>query len=199
LIEAYLEGQFVNLASGSIYADFDRKLNHSDMIEDGKEPLFIGMDFNVNNMSAVIHIKRGNKAIAVDEIHGVRGYAGRKLNIYPDSSGDNNKSNMAGLTDISQLRAAKFTVRCKKANPRVRDRINCVNTMVLNGKRERRYYVNTNRCPVTTDCLEQQTFDKNGEPDKKSGNDHSNDALGYFLAFDYPIKKPTQNIPFTGL
>ena len=210
LIEAYLEGQFVNLASGSIYADFDRKLNHSPEKEDGKEPLFIGMDFNVNNMSAIIHVKRGDKAIAVDEIHSVRDtpamvailedrYAGRKLNIYPDSSGDNNKSNCAGLTDISQLRSANFTVRCKKANPRVRDRINCVNAMVLSGKRERKYYVNTDRCPITTDCLEQQVFDKNGEPDKKSGNDHSNDALGYFLAFDYPIKKPVQYIPTTGL
>ena len=210
LIEAYLEGKFVNLSSGSIYADFDRVKNHSDIVEDGKEPLFIGLDFNVNNMSASIHVKRGNNAILVDEIEGVRDtptmigiledrYTGRKLNIYPDSSGNNNKSNQAGLTDISQLRAAKFTVRCKKANPRVRDRINCVNAMVCSGSGERRYFVNTNRCPVATDCLEQQTFDKNGEPDKKSNNDHLPDSIGYFLTFDYPISKPIQKINTTGL
>lgn len=29
LIKAYIEGLFVNLASGSVYPDFDRKLNHS--------------------------------------------------------------------------------------------------------------------------------------------------------------------------
>jgi len=210
LVDAYIDGKFVNLTSGSIYADFDRVKNHSNEVDDGKECLFIGMDFNVNNMSAIIHVKRGDKVIAVDEILEVRDtpamitiledrYKDRKLNIYPDSSGDNNKSNCAGLTDISQLRSAGFTVRCKKSNPRVRDRINCVNAMIFNGKGARKYFVNTRMCPVTTDCLEQQVFDKNGEPDKKSGNDHPNDALGYFITFDYPIKKPFQHIPTSGL
>jgi hypothetical protein len=29
LIEAYIRGQFVNLTSGSVYPNFDRKLNHT--------------------------------------------------------------------------------------------------------------------------------------------------------------------------
>lgn len=200
LVDAYVNGKFVNMSSGSIYADFDRVKNNSNEVENDSEPLFIGMDFNVNNMSAVIHVKRGEEVHAVDEIMGVRDtpamieileqrYPKRRLNIYPDSSGDNNKSNLAGLTDISQLNSAGFTVRCKKSNPRVRDRINSVNAMILSAEGKRRYFVNSDKCPITTDALEQQTFDNNGEPDKKSGNDHPNDALGYFIAYDYPIVK----------
>ena len=199
LIECYLNGQFVNLTSGSIYADFDRVKNHSDIVENDTEPLFVGMDFNVHNMSAAVHVKRGNRLIAVREFTGIKDtpamidtlnakYPERRLNIYPDSSGKNNKSNQAGLTDISQLEAEKmYSVRYNSVNPRVRDRINSVNAMILNAEGERRYFVNTDRCPELTDCLEQQTFDKNGEPDKKSGKDHMPDAMGYLIAYDYPI------------
>src|SRR5690606_27765655 len=45
LIAAYLRGQFVNLASGSIYPDFDRVLNNSFESIQEREPLMVGMDF----------------------------------------------------------------------------------------------------------------------------------------------------------
>jgi hypothetical protein len=45
--------------------------------------------------------------------------------------------------------------------------------------------------PTVTECLEQQIYDDNGEPDKKAGKDHAPDALGYFLHFKWPIVKPT--------
>ena len=67
LIEAYLNGQFVNLNSGTIYNNFNRTLNHTDLVMDSSEPLYIGMDFNVMNMSAVTHIGRGGNPYAVDE------------------------------------------------------------------------------------------------------------------------------------
>jgi hypothetical protein len=35
--------------------------------------------------------------------------------------------------------------------------------------------------------LEQQTWDTNGEPDKKSGHDHPVDAEGYFIVKRWPI------------
>lgn len=68
LIKAYLMGQFVNLNSGTVYNQFDLNLNHSDETEKSGEPLFIGMDFNVGKMSAIIHVKRNNLPIAVREI-----------------------------------------------------------------------------------------------------------------------------------
>ena len=53
LISAYLRGQFVNLTSGAVYPDFDRKLNHTDEEIEPLELLIIGMDFNVLKMAAV--------------------------------------------------------------------------------------------------------------------------------------------------
>ena len=40
------------------------------------------------------------------------------------------------------------------------------------------------------DNLEQQVYDKNGEPCKKSNKDHQNDATGYPIAYEFPINKP---------
>src|SRR5690606_18508937 len=50
LIQAYLNGQFVNLTSGTVYHCFDRKLNHCDDEIRPHETLYIGMDFNVGKM-----------------------------------------------------------------------------------------------------------------------------------------------------
>ncbi|MCS5948225.1 hypothetical protein LNP05_14995 [Klebsiella pneumoniae subsp. pneumoniae] len=77
------------------------------------------------------------------------------------------KSNNASKTDIEQLRQAGFNVIVDDANPPVKDRINSMNAMFCNGNGDRRYKVNVARCPVYADCLEQQVWDKNGEPDKK--------------------------------
>ncbi len=68
LIQAYLRGKFTNLNSGTIYHTFNRKLNNcSDEIQDG-DPLFIGMDFKVGKMAAIVHVKRNGLPRAVREL-----------------------------------------------------------------------------------------------------------------------------------
>lgn len=204
LINAYLRGQFVNLASGSVYADFDRIKNHSNATMDGHEPLHIGMDFNVMNMAAVINVIRNGLPISVNELTGVRDtptmaamlkdrYPKRTITVYPDASGQSRKSVNASESDLSILRQNGFTVRVDTTNPAVKDRILSVNGMILNAEGQRRWKINTNNCPRLTESLEQQAYDKNGEPDKTSGFDHINDAQGYFLAKQYPIIKRTMS------
>lgn len=204
LIEAYLNGQFVNLASGSVYPDFDRRLNHSSAVEAENEPLHVGLDFNVLNMTATINVIRDDLPITVGELTAVRDTPtmakmlkerfkdkGHSVTIYPDASGQNTSSKNAAESDLSILKSYGFTVRVNNSNPAVRDRVNAVNAMILNDKLERRWKINTDRCPVTTEALEQQAYDKNGEPDKKTGHDHPNDAQGYFLVNRWPITKRT--------
>jgi PBSX family phage terminase large subunit len=215
LIQAYLLGQFVNLTSGTIYHKFDRRLNYcSDIVQAG-EPLLIGMDFNVGKMAAVVHVRRNKLPRAVDEI--TKGYDTpdmikklkrryweeikdgefRKtceIRIYPDASGDSRKSVNASTTDIQLLKAAGFAVIAPEANPPVKDRINAMNAMFCNGKGERRYLVNTDKCPTYADSLEQQVWDDKGEPDKKSDKDHPNDAAGYFIHREYPVVKPATKL-----
>lgn len=214
LIKAYLRGQFTNLTSGTIYYQFNRRLNNCTDEEQPGEPLFIGMDFNVGKMAAIVHVKRDGLPRAVRELvkvydtpamikriqeefwryEGGRYVASRQIYVYPDASGDSRKSNCASLTDIAQLREAGFSVMVNAANPPVKDRINSMNAMFCNALGERRYLVNVQRCPVYTESLEQQVWDKNGEPDKKADNDHPNDGGGYFIVKDYPIVKPAYSI-----
>jgi hypothetical protein len=200
LIQAYLNGQFVNLTSGTVYHAFDRIKNGcSDKMQDG-EPVFVGMDFNVGRMAAVIHVKREGVPRAVAEV--VNAYdtpdmirilkdrlGERQVRVYPDASGGSRKSVNASVTDIQLLKDAKFIVSAPDANPPVKDRVNAMNGMFCNAQGERRYRVNADSCPTYAECLEQQVWDERGEPDKASGNDHHNDAAGYFIHRDYPIIK----------
>ncbi len=59
----------------------------------------------------------------------------------------------------------------------------------------RDYLVNVSMCPSYADCLEQQVWGKNGEPDKTQKKDHANDAGGYFIAYEYPVIKPVAFMP----
>lgn len=198
-LSAYLDGEFVNLTSGSVYAEFDRKLNGCDVGMEPNEALHIGMDFNVNNMSAIVCIIRQGDPIAVEEITKVRDtptmidalrsrYPGHSITVYPDASGKSTKSVNASVSDISLLRSANFTVLANPANPAVKDRIMSVNRLIHSNGR-RRLLVNFDKCPTLVEGLEQQSYNKNGEPDKASGHDHLNDALGYFLCYKFGINR----------
>ncbi|MGR2681552.1 terminase large subunit domain-containing protein [Chromobacterium haemolyticum] len=204
LIDAYLKGQFCNLASGSVYPCFDRKLNHSDAEMQPYEPLHVGMDFNVLKMAAVVYVIRDGNPIAVDELVDVRDTPemarmiverwkskNHAITVYPDASGQNTSSKSASQSDLTILRQAGFTISVGSANPAVKDRVLSTNAMLLNANGERRLKVNTRRCPKFTEGLEQQAYDANGEPDKKSGVDHVNDAGTYPIVRLWPIAKRT--------
>ncbi len=202
LISSYLKGEFVNLTSGAVYTSFDRFLNKSRETMQAGDVLHIGMDFNVGKMSAVVHVKRakGKQAHAVGEVMGALDtpamiaaiqakYPNHKCIIYPDASGNNRKSCNASETDISQLKE-HFEVRNNAKNPFVKDRVASVQAMLCNANDERHYFINPETCPDTTESLEQQVYNKQGEPDKSHDNDHPNDALGYFIHHQYPVRRP---------
>lgn len=201
LVRAYVEGEFVNMTTGSVYPDFDRRLNNTDAEYRPGEPLHIGMDFNVNNMTAVVCVIRGGQPLAVYELTGVRDtpamaaalldhFPNHPISVYPDASGNARKSANASVTDHAILRQAGFSLIVNPANPAVRDRVNSLNAMLLNDRGERRLLINVDRCPRTAECIEKQSFDNNGDPDKTSGFDHPPDALGYFIQHRFPIVKP---------
>lgn len=217
LIDAYVKGEWVNMASGAVYSSYKpydelkRPLHVSrETIKPG-EPLYIGMDFNTRNCSATIWVKRsgGEQWHAVKELTGVFDTnemiriiterwkdLGHDITIYPDASDPSHTTN-ASVTDILMLQAAGFKIKALKnkngkyRNPDVRDRIAAMN----NGLRLGRIYINDLECPTVSDCLIQQAYDKNGEPDKKSGFDHQNDATTYPIAYEMGIKKAVFHIP----
>lgn len=197
LLAAYLDGEFVNLTSGSVYTEFDRALNATSDTVKPDDALHIGMDFNVGQMAAVVCVVRDWKPRAVDELSKLLDtpamiaaikarYPGHSIFVYPDASGGNRKSNNASVSDISLLEAAGFTVLNNPSNPAVKDRVLSVN-QALHSAGERKLLVNGDRCPGLVEGLEKQAYDKNGEPDKTAGLDHLLDALGYFVAYRYPV------------
>jgi len=196
LLDAYIGGKFVNLTSGAVYPTFDRVLNGTDETIKQGEELHVGMDFNIYHMAAVVHVVRAGSPLALCEHVEIRdtpqmievlreAYPGHKISVYPDASGASGKSVNASLSDISLLRE-HFNIKARKANPPVRQRIVSMNSMFLNGQGDRRYLVNTELCPTYTQALEQQAYKDNGDPDKESGNDHPNDAAGYFINMEFP-------------
>lgn len=198
LISAYIDGDFVNLTSGSVYAEFDRHENASAERISPSEPLHIGMDFNVGKMAAVVFVLRNDAPHAVDELSGLLDtpamiaaiksrYPGHAIMVYPDSSGGGRRSVNASESDIALLRQASFKVFAPSHNPPVKDRVMAMNRMIHN-QGERRLKVNPDACPYFVECLEKQAYDKNGEPDKASDLDHANDAAGYFIHYRWPVQ-----------
>ena len=199
LIKSYLEGEFTNLTSGQVYYAFDRQQNHTDKtLQDFPgHTLHVGQDFNIGKCASVVHVIDNGLPLAVDEIMGARDtasviqalrdrYKGRRIIIYPDAAGNQNKTS-AQMSDISLFKAAGFELNYSMRNPSVRDRVNSVNAMFLNAAGARRYKINTKMCPITTKTFEQQVYDKSGAPDKKHDLDHPADSAGYFIHRMYPL------------
>lgn len=203
LVDAYVDGKFVNLKSGTVYGSYDRKRCRSNETIKTGEPLFIGQDFNVGKMASTIYVKRENGWHAVDElcdlfdtpdvirvINDRWASNGHRIVVYPDASGKNRKSNNASTSDIALLEQAGYDVRVNASNPAVKDRVLSMNKALESGK----VWVNDAKCPSTARGLEQQAYDKNGEPEKSSGVDHQNDATTYPIVYEMPIIKPMANI-----
>jgi len=191
LLKAYLEGEFVNLTTGVVYDRFDRtKHVVSSLPDTDREPLRIGVDFNVGNMSAIIGVKLDSNLLVIDEISGAHDtdalaqqikarYPDRRIYIYPDASGGNRSTN-ASQTDIQILESYGMSNQSPRANPPVRDRVAAVQALLENGKGQVRLQV-SHTCKRLIECLELQCYTEKGDPDKDAGHDHMNDALGYLV------------------
>lgn len=218
LVQAYIEGMFVNLTSGSVYGAFNRKANGTAATIEEDEQLHVGMDFNVMNMTAIVCVIRSDQPLAMEELTGIRDtpamiealkdrFPERRITVYPDASGGNSHTNNASISDLGLLRAAGFTVRVPAANPRIRARVVSVNAMLRNAKGKRRLLVNAYGCPKLAEALEKQAYDANGMPDKTTGFDHGPDALGYFIHTRFPavasarekqsVERSSKVVPYT--
>lgn len=194
-----LEGEYTTVAEGIVYSNFDRHLNNCDDTVKAGDLLHIGMDFNVGKMAAIVHVIRGqNQPRAVDEFIDLMDtpamikaiqerYPNHHITIYPDASGNNRSTKNASKSDIELLRQAGFTIVVDASNPGVKDRINATNAAFCNDIGDRRFLINTAKCPRLTRSLESQVW-VNGEPDKKNGFDHANDACSYFICKLMPIQ-----------
>jgi Terminase large subunit, T4likevirus-type, N-terminal/Terminase RNaseH-like domain len=191
LLLAYLDGEFCNLTTGQVYDRFDRAKHVTASVPDiSREPVRVGIDFNVGNMSAVIAVRLGSGLLVIDEIAGAhdtdalaqeirRRHPQQQVYIYPDASGGSRSTN-ASQTDIQILESYGMSNQSPRSNPPVRDRVAAVQALLENGKGQVRLQV-VQGCKRVIECLELQCYSDKGEPDKDAGFDHMNDALGYLV------------------
>jgi len=190
-----IDGCIANDSGDSVYYEYDRQKHHTDRIVKPGDVLHIGMDFNVTNMSAVVHVFDENKPKAVAELVQIfdthqmcakikEVYEGHNITIYPDASGKNRKT--SGKSDFDIIKEYGFKIQARNSNPPVRDRINTANAEIRKGN----YEVNRFACPTYSTALSKIKY-KGGEPDKESGYDHVCDAGTYFLynQFGAPVQQ----------
>ena len=192
------EAQFVNY-SGIIYYSFKRE--ESVVRHDGDRPVIhVGMDFNLDPMSAVLMTRKGDTLHVFDEIvmfgsntdemvAEIRTrYGNGTIVIYPDPASRQRKTSAGGRTDLSILQNAGFEVRVRSSHAAVRDRINSVNSRLLSKDGHRRLFVDP-KCKKVIESLERHTYKEGTSQPEKDGFDHMNDALGYAVEYLFPIRK----------
>jgi hypothetical protein len=191
---------FVNYA-GQIYYNFDRKENVIDKYEPKTAEIHIGMDFNIDPMSAVVTEIQGDKIIIYDEIILYSSntdemvqeiktrYSGKHIFIYPDPASKQRKTSAGGTTDLAILKNAGFNMRVRNNHPLIRDRINSVNTKLKNANGKRTLFI-ANNCKNMLKSIERQIYKEGTSvPDKDNNYDHMNDALGYLVEYLFPVRR----------
>lgn len=205
------EASFESYSGVVLYA-FDRKYSVKRCPRDPALPLHVGMDFNVNPMTAtiwqepVLHeithqvgeimIPTSNTDEMCDEIINRYGDP-TNITVHPDPAGAQRRTSAQGRTDISILQDRKFKVNAMASHPLVRDRINVTNSRFCSADGTRRAFVDPS-CRKSIEAYEKLTY-KGGtsEPDKTSGYDHPVDATGYYIFGRWGIKDTVASVvPF---
>jgi Terminase large subunit, T4likevirus-type, N-terminal len=189
---------FQNL-QGRVYHGFDRENSVVELELSSYAGLLIGMDFNVNPMTAVVGQRAGDQCHIIDEIVLPNSntqemmleintrYPGWKGVVHPDPSAESRKTSApVGQTDLTIIERAGWDVYRTRAY-KVVDRINSVNAMLLNAQGSRRLLI-SRKCKQLIRALDCLTYKEGSKiPDTRSGLDHITDALGYLIMGVFPI------------
>ena len=193
------EGTFENYA-GAVYYNFHAVDNVLEKKIDWNKPLHIGLDFNVDPMSACVAQIERDKIHFVDEIviyssntdemvQEIRDRYGTKTRIfvYPDPACRQRKTSAGGRTDLTILQNAGFSVKCKLKHSPIRDRVNAVNSRLKSADGKRYIFISPS-CKIMIKGLQRQIYKENTNiPDKEEGYDHMNDAIGYLTEIVKPL------------
>ncbi len=199
------EGTFENYA-GAVYYNFHAVDNVKQKEIDWSKPLHIGLDFNVDPMSACVAQIDKDKIHFVDEIviyssntdemvQEIKDRYGTKIRIfvYPDPACRQRKTSAGGRTDLTILQNAGFGVKCKLKHSPIRDRVNAVNSRLKSADGKRYIFISPS-CKIMIKGLQRQIYKENTNiPDKEEGYDHMNDAIGYLTEIVKPLTTNYRN------
>jgi hypothetical protein len=148
LAKQELGGEFVNMQAGAVYWAFDRGKHVLDVRPNKDYPVYVGQDFNIDNMCAPYVQRINGDYIIFDEMV-LSQYGANTENaavtikkelkeyniaIIPDSTATARKTSApAGLSDIEILRTHGLRV-LNTRNPIIRDRQNTLNMLFKKNK-----------------------------------------------------------------
>jgi len=184
-----------------IFYAFDRAENVRPYTGVTPPVVYIGMDFNIDPMSAVVFHRQGDHLHAIDEIEMYSSntqeivaeiqsrFPASRIWVYPDPASRQRKTSAGGATDLTILQNAGFTVKAPNAHTPIRDGINAVNSRLCSARGDRMLWVDP-KCRRLIECLEKHTY-KEGttQPDKDSGFDHMADAMRYAVDYMFPVRR----------
>ena len=179
----FLEGEYLDISDGQAYYAF-RVADHVKPVKVQNSTHYVGMDFNVDPMTAVIFQVVNNQIQVFDEVFLnnsdtprminellTRGHKG--LEVIPDSTSKNRKT--SGKSDFDLLKDAGYKVHWAH-NPLVYDRVVNVNLLFTNNE-----IIIDPKCKKLINDLERVVW-KDNQLDQKGANKmltHISDALGY--------------------
>jgi len=206
LKKAYMHGEFVDLTGSRIYYGFriDKNNNYKNVRKfdyiAGRE-IEVGMDFNVNPMSAVLFYREGNNVFVLDEIKiddsntdqmakecrsRVLSYNPNQtgwIKVYPDPTGKARKTSAAvGTTDFTILEHNMFSIHAPNKSPSTKDSANAVNK-----KLEDLSIIIHPRCKILMKDFARLSYKITKAKAEKEGLTHMSDAFKYAIHYLYPI------------
>jgi len=162
--------------------------------------IHIGMDFNVSPATAAIFVEANDTAYQIDEImmysantnemidEIISRYPDSKKFVYPDPSGNQRRTSAGGMTDHSLLHNAGFILKAPRKHDPVRDRINAFNARFCSADGVRHLFIDKS-CKYSIESLEKYTFKEGTTVPDKGQWDHMFDAMSYYVAYRWPIKR----------
>ena len=203
LIKAYLEGEFVNLETATVFYEFDRAKHFTGLFAPNPgERIVFGADFNVGRCQSVYGVVRpgpsGQQLHCFDEkrvsdtfalvAHLKQKYprqlAAGLVTCFPDASGSH-ESTASTTSDHDILRDAGVIVIAERRNPPIAETLAHTNLYLHRDC----ILVNPSTCIDTVSSCEQWVYDpKTLKPMKGGSNDHSHagDAFRYLAWQVFP-------------
>lgn len=185
--------------SSRVYYSFNRSL-HDDQRDDlDLAPIVVGMDFNVQKMTAAIgrrigkdHIHWYDEVVLKDSNTFEMAETLRKkcpgATVFPDPAGSARKTSST-KSDHQILRDNGFTVIARRAHPPVKDRVNAVNSRFMSQAGDIRMTIDIEKCRELVTDLERVVW-KGSDIDKTDqARTHMSDALGYCVENLWPINR----------
>jgi hypothetical protein len=205
---AYIKGLWVNMLGDRHYWSYDPSKNEDrTIVEDITAPVHVGLDFNVNPMTASlwqqyqqsircfgeIVIEGSSDTSQMAQALKARGITPDRAILYPDPAGLARSTK--GLPDVTILKNAGFmNIRVKTSHPRIRQRQLTVNNLLDKGILR----INPDECKwMKKDLIAVETDKITGE--KKKNNPkltHLSDGMDYMMDILYPLSghKPNSRV-----